>query len=291
MKFDTQEQEPNTMSRRDFLKLSALSFVAFSNLPHILEELEKYGETDAEKDIEFYEESPNQLMAYAAVIAATEDFAGSPYSWNNENHHCSGYVAQYFKHLGFEIGLVTTPVSEYSPKLGDPMPNSTTVKQVPYLKMISQHYGEDLMAEIELKKMLSEKSLWENMPPGTVMYLPERIGHHGYDTFTHVAIFMGLDKEKEPLFSEFSVYMKSGPEYGHGFEQFTKMYRGQNIEPYNPSNGGLKVFLFDAVEASRRIEKNTKAKSLREYYTQKTREPYISSRTFSPSSRGTTEPR
>jgi hypothetical protein len=36
------------------------------------------------------------------------------------------------------------------------------------------------------------------------------------------------------------------------------MYRGQDIEPYNPSNGPLKVFLFDAVEASKRMKDTTK---------------------------------
>ena len=137
------------------------------------------------------------------------------------------------------------------------MPNATTVKQVPYLKMLSQELGEDLATEIELKELLSNKEIWDKMPPGTVLYLPERIGHHGYDTFTHVAIFMGRNQAKEPLFAEFSVYMKNGPQYGHGFEQFTRMYRGQNIEPYNPANGPLKAFLFDAVEASKRIRNNT----------------------------------
>lgn len=183
METEKQGQEPfsEVMTRREFLKKSALfGALALTGFPPISSEDFK---KDPKKDIEFYEESPNQLIAYTAIIAAAEDFAGHPYSWNNENHHCSGYVARYFKHLGFEIALVTTPVSQYSPKLGDPMPNSTTVKQAPYLKMLSQHYGENLMAEIELKKMLSDKSIWENMPPGTVMYLPERIGHHGYDTF------------------------------------------------------------------------------------------------------------
>lgn len=144
------------------------------------------------------------------------------------------------------------------------MPSGTTVKQVPYLKMLSQHFGKDLATEIELKKVLSDKTIWEKITPGTVIYLPERIGHHGYDTFTHVGIFMGLNKAKDPLFAEFSVYMKNGPQYGHDFEQFTRMYRGQNIEPYNPANGPLKVFLFNAVEASKRI-KNTKKKMLDHY--------------------------
>jgi len=149
--------------------------------------------------------------------------------------------------------LVTDPVSTYSPEKGDPMPNATTVKQVKYLQMIAENYGEDLASEITLKEMLSNEEIWKEIPTGTVLYLPERIGHHGYDTFTHTAIFMGLDSNEEPMFSEFSVYMKEGPEYGHGFEQFTRMYKGQNIEPYNPRNGELKVFMFDAVEASKRI--------------------------------------
>jgi cell wall-associated NlpC family hydrolase len=255
---DDPEKESETMSRREFLKRSAFTALALSKIPNVLGNLESPTPTDDSPEIEFYEDSENQMIVYNAVKAAAEDFAGFPYSWDTGNHHCSGYVAQYFMHLGFEIALVTTPVSEYSPKLGDPMPNATTVKQVPYLKMLSQHFGEDLATEMELKKVLSDKTIWEKMPPGTVIYLPERIGHHGYDTFTHVAIFMGLNKIREPLFSEFSVYMKNGPEYGYGFEQFTKMYRGQDIEPYNPSNGPLKVFLFDAVEASKRMKDTTK---------------------------------
>jgi hypothetical protein len=192
-------------------------------------------------------------IAESAIRAATEEFAGNPYSWNAENHHCSGYVANYFKHLGFNVAPELTLVSEYSPKLGDTMPNSTTVKQVPYLRMIAQHYGSDLASEMNLETMLSNRNVWSAMPPGTVLYLPERIGHHGYDTFTHTAIFMGLDEDQEPMFSEFSAYMRNGPESGHGFSQFTRMYRGQDIEPYNSNNGPLKVFLFNAVEASRRI--------------------------------------
>ncbi len=67
---------------------------------------------------------------------------------------------------------------------------------------------------------------------------------------------MGLNSMQEPLFSEFSSYMKTGPEYGENFEQFIKMYKNQNIEPYNSQNGELKVFMFDAVEASRRINRD-----------------------------------
>jgi hypothetical protein len=207
-----------------------------------------------ENEVNFYNEGPDEAISYAAILAATKEFEGKPYSWNAQHHHCSGYVAQYFKLLGFPIGLVTDPVSTYTPKKGDPMPNSTTVKQVPYLKMIAENYGRDLVSEITLKEMLTNKDIWKEIPAGTVLYLPERIGAHGYDTFTHTAIFMGLDSDQEPMFSEFSVYMKEGPEYGHGFEQFTRMYRGQNIEPYNSGNGELKVFMFDAVEASRRIK-------------------------------------
>jgi hypothetical protein len=245
---------PEEMSRRDFLKYSAITIISSSKLPSIFETLFQQETEQQGKEIQFYNEGPNELTSYTAILAAVEEFEGKPYSWNAQHYHCSGYVAQYFKYLGFPIRLVTDPVSTYSPKEGDPMPNSTTVKQVPYLKMIAENYGRDLASEIALKEMLINKDIWKELPAGTVLYLPERIGHHGYDTFTHTGIFMGLDCSQEPMFSEFSVYMKRGPEYGHGFEQFTRMYRGQNIEPWNPRNGGLKVFIFNAVEASRRIE-------------------------------------
>lgn len=68
---------------------------------------------------------------------------------------------------------------------------------------------------------------------------------------------MGLDSMQEPLFSEFSASMKSGPEYGEDFEKFSSMYKNQNIDPYVPQNGELKVFLFDAVEASRRVRNSS----------------------------------
>jgi hypothetical protein len=265
---DNPEKESETMSRREFLKHSAFTALAFTKLPEILRNIENHTSSDNTPEIEFYDNSENQMIAYNAIKSAAEDFSGHPYSWETGNHHCSGYAAQYFMHLGFKIDLVTTAVSEYSPSFGDPMPNSTTVKQVPYLRMLSQQLGEDLETEIELKDLLSNSEIWNNLPPGTVIYLPERIGHHGYDTFTHVAIFMGRNKAKEPLFAEFSVYMKNGPQYGHDFEQFTRMYRGQNIEPYNPANGPLKVFLFDAVEASKRIKNPT----------ERERKPYIGKR-------------
>lgn len=208
---------------------------------------------DIESDTEKKEETIQEI-AYNAVVAAANEWEGQPYSWNAEHHHCSGYVALYFEHLGFNIGPELTPVSQYNPQITDPMPNATTVKQVPYLRMLSEHYGEDLVAEIEVETMLTDEEIWEEISPGTVLYLPERIGHHGYDTFTHVGIFMGLNENEEPMFSEFSSYMRNGPEYGYGFNQFTRMYRGQNIEPYNPNNGPLMVFMFNAVEASRRIK-------------------------------------
>jgi hypothetical protein len=217
-----------------------------------------------------YEEASNKEVVYEAILAATKEFAGEPYSWDRENHHCSGYVAQYFKYLGFPIDLVTDPVSTYTPNRGDPMPNATTVKQVKYLQMISENYGADLSSEITVKEMLSNRDIWEGIPAGTVLYLPERIGHHGYDTFTHTAIFMGLDANNEPMFSEFSSYMKEGPEHAHGFEQFTRMYKGQNIEPYNPRNGELKVFMFDAVEASKRIKLNRESITIRRDFSHKT---------------------
>jgi hypothetical protein len=256
------ESESETISRREFLKRSAFTALAFTKLPDILQNIENSTKAEDTPEIEFYDNSENQMIAYNAIKSATEDFSGHPYSWETGNHHCSGYVAQYFMHLGFRIDLITTPVSEYSPSFGEPMPNSTTVKQVPYLRMLSQQLGKDLATEIEVKELLSNREIWNKIPLGTVLYLPERIGHHGYDTFTHVAIFMGRNKAKEPLFAEFSVYMRNGPQYGHGFEQFTRMYRGQNIEPYNPANGPLKVFLFDAVEASKRMKNTIKRKTL-----------------------------
>lgn len=132
--------------------------------------------------MEFYKEEPETLISYAAILAAFTEFRGIPYSWETGNHHCSGYVALYFKYLGFPVATVTTPVSQYSPAINDPMPDSTTVKQVPYLKMIAENYGTDLTHEIALKEILSNRNVWKKIPPGTVLYLPERIGHHGYDT-------------------------------------------------------------------------------------------------------------
>lgn len=245
------ENELTETSRRDFLKKVALlttgNLLPTTDLPQIDQRLNPENET---ADIEFSNEGTYESRSYAAILAACRKFAGHPYSWEtNDHHHCSGYVALYLKYLGFKIGPVNTPLREYSPSITEPLPNSTTVKQVPYLKMLATIYGEDLTREIPLKTMLFDKTIWSHIPPGTVLYLPERVGHHGYDTFTHTAIFMGLDPHQEPMFSEFSVYMQNGPEYGHGLEQFTRMYNDKSIEAYTP-NTELMVFMFDAVKAS-----------------------------------------
>jgi len=246
-------EKSSKISRREFIKLAAISPLAFTKIPDLLQGLE-----DIYQDKESGEKN-NQLIAYNAIVAATRDFSGQEYSWNNEErYHCSGFVAQYFKHLGYPVARVVTEMSQYNPKKGDPLPDATTVKQVRYLKMIQKNYGKDLAAEPSLKEILSNKNVWKNIPAGSVLYLPESVGHHGYDTFTHTAIFMGLSDNKEPLFSEFSVYMKNGPEFGHGFDQFARMYRGKRIEPHNPENGELKVFIFDAVKGRKRIKETRK---------------------------------
>lgn len=244
--------DTSDISRREFLKGAAIA-AASSVIAKMDLKGKIFGDSTDLKDISFLENNPDELTSYAAILSSVEEIAGHPYTWEVPGYDCGAFVGRYMRHLGFEVGKVSSPLSTYSPKATDPMPEDTTVKQAPYIRELNRYLGGDLIAEIPVKQMLTDTTFWEQIPAGTVMYLPEPIGHHGYDTYTHTTVFMGLDSTRSPMFAEFSGYMKHGPEYGHGFEKFSSMYRGKSIEPMNPSKGELKVLMFDAVEASRRF--------------------------------------
>lgn len=228
------------LSRRNFLKFLGATAIALMSW----HKTNASAENRLEKhEVEFSNNGPDEITALGAIEAAINDFGDVPYEWNGTNRHCSGFVAAYMKHLGYKVSSDSSV-----------FPESSTVAQGPYLEKLNKELGGDLVAYVPIKEMIADNgsTLWGKVPPGTVMYLPEREGHNGYDTYTHTAVFLGLDKERKPMFAEFSSYMKHGPQHGHGFDTFIKMYSGKDITPTNPNNGPLKVLMFDAVEASRR---------------------------------------
>jgi hypothetical protein len=241
------------INRREFLKLAGATLagtvVALTTPKKIVA-----SESTDPRDITFLESGPDEITALGAVVAAVKEFNKQPYTWDSAKLHCSGFVGEYMRHLGFEVSRDDTDPGLYKADSTEPMPEATTVKQAQYLHELNKSLGGDLIAEVPLKKMLTDRELWQQVPPGTVMYLPEPEGHHGYDTYTHTTVFIGLDSDKKPRFAEFSGYMSNGPEYGHGFSQFASLYRKKSIEPKLSSNKELKVLMFDAVEASRRFD-------------------------------------
>lgn len=252
-KDNTDQDTGNHISRRDFLKIAGLGIAAAVLRPNSSASAESDYRRGFESTelIEFKENEPDQITSLGAIEAAVYDFDGKPYTWESPNLHCSGFIGAYMKHLGFNVEQDLSS-GKYIPDTSKPFPEATTVKQGPYLEQLNKELGGDLVAYVPVKEMISNEKLWEEVPPGTVMYLPEPVGHHGYDQYTHTTIFMGLDKNGQPMFAEFSPYMKNGPQYGHGFDKFIKMYAGKSITASDPKNEPLKVLMFDAVEASRR---------------------------------------
>jgi len=248
---------PSKLSRGEFLKVSsALAGASLISASPFRNSIARASGEFSKGEIGFLEGGPDEYACLGAVENAVKFFNKEPYEWDSAKNHCSGFVGVYLEQLGFPTIRHAGSASSYEPKATEPVPEATTVKQAPWMKEFSDKNGKDLCAEISVHEMLTNKDIWKEIPAGTVLYLPEKgDSHHGRDQFTHTAVYMGLDRDSEPMFAEFSGYMKNGPSYGHGIKEFKRMYGAYKISEIKEweNNPKLNVFMFDAVEASRRI--------------------------------------
>lgn len=248
--------ESPKMSRRDFIKVSSMG-IAYTLLKPTIDTLGDYLESpecieNDPVDVTFAERGPDEMTSFGAVRAAVDTLETQLCEGNRPTRHSSLFAGMYLKYLGFEVERDSTPANMYEPDPSTPCPETMTSKQVAYLRELSNELGDDLVAEIPVEKMLSGRFDWQQVPPGTLLYLPHARWDQHAGSYTHATIFMGLDSEKKPLFAEYSGQMRNGPQYGKGLREAFSGYREYFTRMRNRFNPN--VFMFDAVEASRRFD-------------------------------------
>jgi len=94
---------------------------------------------------------------------------------------------------------------------------------------------KDFTVNRKLSELFDNRYIWEEIPPGTVMNV------NGSSS-----VFLGLDKNRFPIFSSFSWYGGKQPEIGLSLLSLRNKYYG--------FSGDTNVSLFDAVDFSRHFD-------------------------------------
>lgn len=100
---------------------------------------------------------------------------------------------------------------------------------------IDEQDTKDFTVNCELSELLNNRYIWGEIPPGTVMNVNGSL-----------SVFLGLDKNRFPLFSSFSWYGGKQPEIGLSLLSLKRKY--------SSVSGDTKVSLFDAVDFSRHFD-------------------------------------
>jgi len=164
------------------------------------------------------------IAARAAQLAA--DTMPGPYSWD-EFRTCSTFVSAYLRQLSFPVDGLQGQYSNYL----DPFPFSGTVEQVSWARRNYPQFTHDA----PLKDFL-EGRLWDQLMPGTVIYLQTAVGHNGYNAYYHAVVLVGYDNAGEPLFAELAAGMDNASTT-RTFEQMTGYYARDaagnwKVDPY-----------------------------------------------------------
>lgn len=217
------------ISRGEFLKLSGCTLVT-PFLPKIIDENPN---TVTQKEKRYENINSNNIVAKRAAIFAKEYFEEKPYKFGTRD--CAIFVALFSTYFGIPITRDTASPTEYRPEPTSIMPHATTVKQVAWFKTIDRNLGGGFIKEPESKE-ISKEEYWSSINSGSLVYLKtEGESQHGYDQYSHVVAFLGFNEDKKPIFGEYAVGMKKGPEIERSLKQVLKMYYGEMPKSLKPT--------------------------------------------------------
>lgn len=148
----------------------------------------------------------------SAIDAAQQVFSGVSYSWS-AGAHCSTFVSNYLKDLGFTVEANNEGLSEYKPKAGSPVPASNTLKQVKWFLMNDQALGGGYSYVLPAGDVMNV-TFWKkhSIPVGSVIYFSKELTDNGIDAPAHVAIYRGnIGEDSDPVFADFALGMHHGP--------------------------------------------------------------------------------
>ena len=229
-------KERPEISRREFLKLVGAS-LPYAFLP--IREIDKIADTfnphlsllssdsKREKPISETLKKSRSVTAIQAASYAQSLFGKEPYKFGARD--CAMFAAQFASYYGIPLERNASSIGNYDPKFPQNLlPDATTVKQVEWFKMINQYLGGQDLISYPKNGEIAKEDFWVSINPGSLIYLRTAgESQHGYDQYSHVAAFVGLNQNSEPIFAEYAPGMEKGPETNRTLRQLMSMYRGK----------------------------------------------------------------
>lgn len=166
----------------------------------------------------------NTLTAHQAAFYAQTIFKGQPYELGVRD--CAMFAAQFASYYGIPLVRTnTTNINEYSPQPPkDPMPDASTIFQVKWFETAATLLPKELIQTYSYNQIADINS-WHKINPGSLLYLRNKgRTHHGYNTYFHTLAYIGINKQ-QPIFAEYNVGMKKGPEVGIPLDKILSRYQ------------------------------------------------------------------
>jgi len=194
-------------------------------------------------------------MTESAVANAIRTFEGAPYDWST-GAHCSSFASGVVTQFGYPYGDFNSTDAKRFPKSG-------TVLQREWLrrldKSLSSLSGTNFGSDVPMWQILKH-DYWENKRPGSLVYLATAVSHNGYNTLSHVAVFIGMENYK-PMFAEFGPKMLKGPQTRRTLNELSSMYvrNGNGELDLKPYDTGLSRpdrligYVWDTIGAAREM--------------------------------------
>ncbi|HSV94698.1 MAG TPA: hypothetical protein VLH94_01815 [Spirochaetia bacterium] len=182
-------------------------------------------------------------VALRAAELAVKSMPGE-YSWE-EYRSCSSFASAYLRQLSFPVDGVDDQYAKYP----DPFPWSSVISQVNWI----QRNAQTSFHEAPLIDFLDQE-LWEEIKPGSLVYLQTAEGHNGYNTYYHVVVLVGYRADGSPQFAEIAPGNSASSD--RTFEEVVSFYHKDGngnwiIRPYKTGSSEevvLKVSWFDPLE-------------------------------------------
>jgi hypothetical protein len=210
-----------TITRRDFLKLSALYGLGSFISP--FEQIDKTIFSSSERNFKYIE--AKTIVANKAASYAKDFFGNMPYRFGKAD--CAIFAGQFASYFGIQIKRDATDASLYKPSPKEPLTNATTIKQVAWFKALDNSLGGGYITEPQTTEIANE-DYWQDVSPGSLVYLrTEGYGQHGFNEYSHVAVFLGFDEKGKTIFGEYTPGMEKGPEINRSLNQVLRMYYGK----------------------------------------------------------------
>lgn len=167
---------------------------------------------------------PTTVALRAATLAA--NIMPGPYSWS-DFRSCSSYASEYLRQLSFPVDGMDRQNQDFP----YPLPWSNVIRQVEWF----QKYYPEYLRSAPLEDFLAEK-LWDQINPGSLIYLQYPLGHNGYNTYYHVVILIGYHEDGSPRFAELAAGMPSAST-DRSFGTMTAFYTGHT----KPADVGIQT--------------------------------------------------